>query len=176
MLLAAFARLLVSRPDVRLTCFGYGPVRWLVDIVREMDLSHAVDVVDNRLAGSFLESYLDMLRRHDVVLAPSIRAASGDDEGGPALTLVMAQAAGKPVIASDFPGIERSVTSGVEGLIVPAGDEAALHDAMLALDRDVERWRAFGAAGRVRAMREFSDATHWEFLWSSYARLAGGGV
>ena len=99
-----------------------------------------------------------MLRRHDVVLAPSIRAASGDDEGGPALTLVMAQAAGKPVIASDFPGIERSVTSGVEGLIVPAGDVAALHDAMLALDCDVERWRAFGAAGRVRAIRDFSDA------------------
>jgi glycosyltransferase involved in cell wall biosynthesis len=170
-LLAAFKPLLQERPGIRLTCFGYGDPAWLHKAVADMDLSASVEVVDNRLSGSFLDPYLDMLRRHDVVLAPSVRATSGDDEGGPALTLVMAQAAGKPVIASNFPGIERSVSDGVEGLIVPEGDPDALHGAMASIDGDADAWRRFGRAGRARVMEEFSDASYWAFLRASYDQM-----
>lgn len=163
-LLQAFRSLVDAGLPVTLTCFGYGPLQWLVRAIHAHKLDSLVRVVDNCQSGDFIAEYITQLRAHDVVLAPSVRAADGDDEGGPALTLVMAQAAGKPVIASDFPGCERSVTDGVEGRVVPSGDSKALFEAMLSLVGAVSEWRRFGDAGRIRVSQDFSDDAYWSQL------------
>lgn len=172
-LLAAFKGLIYAGLPVRLTCFGYGPTDWLVQAVAAQGLGEVVRIVNNQQSGSFTEDYVGLLREHDVVLAPSVRAANGDDEGGPALTLVMAQAAGKPVIVSDFPGAERSVSDGHEGLVVPAGDVAALQRAMSCLVGQHLLWQRFGQAGQQRVVQEFSDAAYWDHLQGWYASCAG---
>ena len=172
LLLQAFKRLHDDGLPATLTCFGYGPSDWLAQAIAEAGLSDAVRVVNNGQSGNFAAEYEAMLRDHDVVLAPSIRSRNGDDEGGPALTLVMAQAAGKPVIVSDFPGAERSVTDGCEGVVVPAGDATALHRAMSALAAQPQCWHALGQAGRQRVMREFSDQAYWNVLSDWYAQAA----
>lgn len=167
-LLAAFARLVRDGSDALLTCYGYGPSAWLVEAVAAAGLYERVQVVDNGQTGDFASAYERVLRDHDIVLAPSIRSRNGDDEGGPALTLVMAQAAGKPVIVSDFPGAERSVDDGVEGLVVPAGDVDALHAAMACLAAAPDRWQPMGQAGRKRVLADFSEATYWSSLRDWY--------
>lgn len=167
-LLKAYQRLVNAGFPVALTCFGYGPVEWLLRAIDEFDLNDHVDVIDNRQTGDFITEYVSQLRKHDVVIAPSVRAANGDDEGGPALTLVMAQAAGKPVIASDFPGAERSVRDGYEGRVVASGDEVALYEAMVSLVGAETEWCRFGNAGRLNVSRDFSDAVYWAELKNWY--------
>jgi colanic acid/amylovoran biosynthesis glycosyltransferase len=168
----AFAKHLESYPDHRLTCWGYGDGDRLRARVRTLGLQHSVEVINNESEESFDDAYLEQLRGHEVVLAPSVRAARGDDEGGPALTAVLAQVAGKAVILSDFPGSERSVSDGVEGLIVPQNDAAALAGAMACLARDAELALAMGIRGRERATREFSRDAYRDELVSWYKRLA----
>src|SRR5436190_11461925 len=92
----AFARHLQRYPDHRLTCWGYGDSRRLRERVRILCLDQNVSIINNELEGPFDDAYLAQLRDHDAVLAPSVRAARGDDEGGPALTAVLAQVAGTP--------------------------------------------------------------------------------
>jgi colanic acid/amylovoran biosynthesis glycosyltransferase len=170
-LLQAFAQLLARHPDHRLTCWGYGDSGRLRATVRSLGLEASVSVINNEDDGPFDDAYLAQLRQHDVVLAPSVRAARGDDEGGPALTAVLAQVAGKAVILSDFPGSERSVSDGFEGLIVPQGDVKALKTAMDRLASDPDLARTMGTNGRQRAMREFSREAYRDALLGWYRRL-----
>jgi len=171
-LLRAFRLHLSDHPGDHLTCWGYGDARWLEKRVGELGLVDRVSVIDNRGQGEFDAAYLKQLNRHDAVLAPSVRSSRGDDEGGPALTAVLAQVAGKPVILSDFPGSERSVTDGVEGLIAPQGDPIALSEAMHRLASDPDAARRMGAAGRTRATREFSRTAFRDSLLGWYRTLA----
>jgi colanic acid/amylovoran biosynthesis glycosyltransferase len=169
--LLAFRELLKHQHDAHLTCWGYGETAQLMALIDSYGLNSSVTVIDNRLQVEFDSAYIDQLRCHDVILAPSIQSSRGDDEGGPALTAVLAQATGKPVIYSDFPGSECSVTNGVEGYIVPQGDSQKLLDAMLALTKDVPRARAMGLAGRARVMREFDRRRYGDSLISLYSNI-----
>jgi glycosyltransferase involved in cell wall biosynthesis len=168
----AFAQHLQAYPQNHLTCWGYGDSRGLRERVRILQLDQSVDVINNEAEGPFDQAYLRQLEKHDVIVAPSIRAARGDDEGGPALTAVLAQVAGKPVILSDFPGSERSVTNGVEGLIVPQGNSTALAEAMDQLSESAELAHLMGRRGRERAVREFSRTAFRDALLGWYRKLA----
>lgn len=170
--LRAFKQHLEHHPESRLTCWGYGHSTWLRKLVDELGLGDRVAVIDNAAEGPFDQAYLKRLHEHDAVLAPSVRSARGDDEGGPALTAVLAQVAGKPVIVSDFPGHERSVTDRVEGLVVPQGDVLSLAEAMIALSSDREPARAMGHAGRERALRAFDRSAYRDALLGWYRTLA----
>ena len=173
-LLDAFRRLVDEQPHHRLTCWGgYGDAKPIQTRNEQLGLGESVVVVCNRDQGPFEAAYIAQLRHHDVVLAPSVKAKGGDDEGGPALTAVLAQVAGKPVIFSDFPGSERSVTDGVEGLIVPQGDSMALAKAMITMAADPARAREMGQAGRARALIQFSRTAYRHALLDCYRRLAG---
>jgi glycosyltransferase involved in cell wall biosynthesis len=171
--LDAFARHRQSRPDARLTCWGYGPDQWLREAIAARRLSDFVNVRQSADPRGFDAAYRDELARHDVVLAPSVKAASGDDEGGPALTAVLAQLAGKPVVYSDFPGSECSVTNGAEGFIVPQNDAAALAEAMNRLASDLAGAAAMGRAGRARVLAGFSPEAYWSGIEAWYRELAG---
>ena len=81
----------------------------------------------------------------DVFLAP---ARGGESFG---VVLVEAMAAGLPVVASDIPGYREVVRDGVEGLLVPPDDPAALAAAVRRLLRDPDLAGALAAAGRARA-------------------------
>jgi starch synthase len=69
-----------------------------------------------------------------------------------------AMACGTAVVASRVGGIPEVVADGETGLLVPPENPAALADAISALLNDPDRASAMGAAGRVRAVAEFS----WE--------------
>jgi glycosyltransferase involved in cell wall biosynthesis len=84
-----------------------------------------------------------------------------------------AMAAGKPVISTDVPsGVSWVNQDGRTGLVVRAGDVAALRDAMtrLAADRDLRA--ALGAAGRARVEQEFTLERLRERLRQFYEETA----
>lgn len=167
-LFQAFKIFLRDHPNARLTCWGYGPKAWLENLANSLGLSSYVQVIDNHLTDDFDNAYIDILKAHDVILVPSITSSKGDDEGGPALTAVMAQAAGKPVITSDFPGSERSVANGIEGIVIPQNNIQALVDAMEKITANPVEAARMGQAGRMRVLKEFSLDAYKKFLLNCY--------
>ncbi|UKN41785.1 glycosyltransferase family 4 protein [Mycobacterium lepromatosis] len=100
------------------------------------------------------------MRSADVYCAPNI---GGESFG---IVLVEAMAAGTPVVASDLDAFRRVLRDGEVGHLVPAGDSAALTDALVALLRnDVLRER-YVAAG-AEAVRRYD----WSVVASQIMRV-----
>ncbi|GAA5179326.1 glycosyltransferase family 4 protein [Niveibacterium umoris] len=82
--------------------------------------------------------------------------ASTQGEGMPR-ALLEAASCGKPMVATDVPGSRELVVDGVNGLLVPPGDPAALAAAILALLDDPARAARMGAQARADVLAELSD-------------------
>jgi colanic acid/amylovoran biosynthesis glycosyltransferase len=94
------------------------------------------------------------LERSDVLVAGSVTAADGDEEGIPNV-LKEAMALGLPVVGTRHAGIPELIEDGVSGVLVPERDEAALADALQRLAREPGRWTAMGRAGRAKIEMEY---------------------
>jgi glycosyltransferase involved in cell wall biosynthesis len=66
-------------------------------------------------------------------------------------------AAGLPVVATRIGGVGEVVEKGRTGLLAPAGDDAALADAILRLAGDSDLRVRLGRRGRERACTLFSE-------------------
>lgn len=108
-----------------------------------------------------------MMAESLAVLVPSITARDGDREGL-GLVAVEALAAGTPVIAYDYGAIRDVVTPGVNGLLVPPGDIAALARALA----DVAAGNTLPVidAGKRDAIRRRFD---WRQVAAGYRALYG---
>jgi glycosyltransferase involved in cell wall biosynthesis len=105
----------------------------------------------------------------DILVLPSLSEARPR-------TIIEAMFLGVPVVASNVGGIPGLVADGETGLLVPAGDAAALGAALgrLAASRDLRE--RFGAAAKARAIREFDPertALQYLRLYRSLARTSG---
>jgi phosphatidylinositol alpha-mannosyltransferase len=101
---------------------------------------HALGKVDDATKAA-------CLREADVLVAPSL---GGESFG---MVLTEAFAAGTPVVASDIPGYAGVVRHGVEGLLVPPADAAALASALRDLALDPQRRGAMASAAAAQAPR-----------------------
>jgi glycosyltransferase involved in cell wall biosynthesis len=72
------------------------------------------------------------------------------------IAVLEAMACGLPVLACDVGGTAEAVAEGVNGALVPPGDQEALVAALRRLTADPDGLRRMGDAGRERAEREFS--------------------
>ena len=82
-----------------------------------------------------------------------VSPASGQESFG--IVLVEAMASGRAVVASDIPGYRSVVNPGIDGVVTPPGDVAALARAVAALADDPARRATLARAGRARSL-EFS--------------------
>lgn len=156
-LIDAFGSIVRAGVDARLTMIGYGPFKGAIEeAVRGHGLSDRVTIVDTQLTSSFSEIYREALDDHDIFVLPSTTGVNGDDEGGPALTMICAQAAGLPAICTPFPGAERSVVDGVTGLFCRQDDAGSLAERMQWLAAHREAWNAIGKVGSDRVRTNFS--------------------
>ncbi len=90
-------------------------------------------------------------RDHHLACLPS--------RGGEGLprTLLEAAACGRAIVTSDVPGCRRLVRDGLEGILVPPGDPAALADALARLASDPGSIARMGQAARVRVLDGFTE-------------------
>jgi len=90
-----------------------------------------------------------VLCQSHVVCLPSYR------EGLPKV-LLEAAACGRAIVTTSAPGCSSVVRHGENGLLVPIKNSQALADAILSLLENKELRTQMGAAGRARAVKEFS--------------------
>ena len=137
-LIKAFMEIQRQLNDARLLIVGEG------DLKREYrslssHIEHKVifagNVDDDELPNYYAAS--------DLLVLPSI-----DRSEGFGLTLLEANATGKPVVASNVGGIPSVVTDGVNGLLVPPCDEKTLAKTVINLLRDEDRLLEIGRNGR----------------------------
>ena len=91
---------------------------------------------------------IELLSHATLFVCPSVYEPLG-------IVNLEAMACGTAVVASRVGGIPEVVVDGETGLLVPPGDATALADAINELVAAPERARAFGEAGRGRAVDEF---------------------
>ncbi|MGE0483660.1 MAG: glycosyltransferase family 4 protein [Gammaproteobacteria bacterium] len=139
LLLEAFAAVRATRPGLRLRIYGEGPARAALEAQRRsLGLDAAVD-----LPGATSEPAAALRAGKLFVLSSRYE--------GFGLVLAEAMALGLPVVATDCPsGPADIVRDGVDGLLVPPGDVAALAEAMARLLDDPVLARQLAArAGEV---------------------------
>jgi glycosyltransferase involved in cell wall biosynthesis len=89
------------------------------------------------------DELLNYYAASDLLVLPSI-----DRSEGFGLTLLEANATGKPVVASRVGGIPSVVKHGVNGLLVPPRDEKTLAETITNLMKDEDRFHEMGLNGR----------------------------
>jgi len=100
------------------------------------------------------------------VVAPFVRAASGDQEGLP-VVLMEAIGCGCPIVASDIPGVRDLAGEDSEDTLVPPGDVPALAVAITCLLDDPQRAVALAVARRAACMHRID----WSSVAAAYARV-----
>ena len=95
------------------------------------------------------DKVLSAMENAHILLAPSLTASSGDQEGIP-VVLMEAMAMGLPVVSMFHSGIPELVENGISGVLVPPGDSNALEQALYTLISNSESWIDMGKASRNR--------------------------
>jgi glycosyltransferase involved in cell wall biosynthesis len=83
---------------------------------------------------------------------------------GAGVVIMEAMAFELPVVATDVGGVPEVVERDSEGLLVPAGDAAALADALEVVMDDPERAREMGRRGRAKIEQDFRAERSAELL------------
>jgi glycosyltransferase involved in cell wall biosynthesis len=105
------------------------------------------------------------LEASDVYVLPSRQEGSGS------VALLEALQAGAAIIASGIDGIPEDITDGVDGLLVPAGDPAALAAKIRELLADPPRRERLGRAARATYERRFAAEVTASQLRELYEEL-----
>ena len=143
------------------------------------EVDHAlVDAVRSRTATMglgdrviFVERTTDVaayLQASDIFAVPSSREGLSN-------ALLEAMSCGLPCVAAAIPGVTDSVIeSGVNGFVVPPGDERALADALAGLLRDDGLKREIGGRARRTILERYSIQSVAERYLSIYTQLSDG--
>ena len=164
-LLAAFARLKWSWPNIRLLVVGPGSLD--EDSARMLGERNIEDVVFTGAVSE--EEKVRYYKTADIFCTP----ATGHESFG--VVLLEAMAAGKPIVATEIEGYSSVITHGKEALLVPPKSEERLADAIATLLEDPGLARRLGDNGRVR-VREFNwdvVAGRVEDFYTSLLRAPG---
>ena len=139
MLLRAAARLTQAWPNVRYVLVGEGSTRPALEAqAAAAGITGRVTFTGARAHQAGVQQLFDV-----AVLCSS-------DEAFPN-TVVEAMAAGRPVVATRVGGVQDAVVPGETGILVSAGNDEELAQALNTLLRDAPRREAMGRAGRDRA-------------------------
>lgn len=153
-LVAAFARVRATLPEARLVLVGYGGEEAaLREAAARAGVADAVTFAGERASFEVLPSF-------DLFVQPSLYESQG-------LAILEAMAAGRPVIATDVGGVRDVIRDGQTGLLVPAGDAAALAAAIVSLAGAPERAGALAVRARADVRERFSV----DRMVAAYARL-----
>jgi len=132
------------RPRLRLVLVGDGPLKAQCEAV----LAEA-GMADLAWLPGERRDVADVMRGLDCFALPSLAEGISN-------TILEAMASGLPVVATQVGGNADLVRDGVTGRIVPAGDAAAMAEALVQLAGDPAAAAAMGRAGRDDAERLYS--------------------
>ena len=114
---------------------------------------------------------LEFLDNAHILIAPSVTAPNGDQEGIPN-TVKEGMAVGLPVLSTLHSGIPELVEEGVSGFLVPEHDTSALTERLVYLLEHPECWAQLGRAGRAKIEAEYDIEVLNDRLVELYQQLA----
>jgi colanic acid/amylovoran biosynthesis glycosyltransferase len=142
----AVANVLTHFPDLEYNIVGDGDLRTeLAELIHTLGIAEQVKLLGWRNQTEVVE----LLQRSHILLAPSVTAKDGNQEGIP-VALMEAMAMGLPIISTYHTGIPELVEDDVSGFLVPERDVAALADKISDLVHRPEHWAAIADAARRR--------------------------
>jgi colanic acid/amylovoran biosynthesis glycosyltransferase len=116
------------------------------------------------------EEVVGILGGSHILVAPSITASTGDQEGIPN-ALKEGMAMGLPVLSTVHGGIPELVQDGVSGFLVPEGDARALAEKLCLLAESPGLWQKMGQSGRARIEAEYDTDVLNDRLVGLYGNL-----
>ena len=150
--LLALAAVLRDEPAARLSMVGDGPLLGPCQALAEgLGIADRVDFL-GVLEPSAVATAMSRSR---AFVQHSIGASDGDSEGNP-VSILEAQTAGLPVVATRHAGIPEVVIEGETGFLVAERDVAGMAAGMLRTIREPRLAGELGAAGRRRALETYS--------------------
>ena len=99
-----------------------------------------------------------MLGLAHLFVAPFVETESGDKDGIPT-ALLEGMSTGLPAVATDVGSIPEVIENGLDGVLVPQRNPAALADAIESLLLDPERRQRLGRAAAETVRRRFDAKT-----------------
>jgi glycosyltransferase involved in cell wall biosynthesis len=158
-LLEAYARLVTLWPELELVVVGRLREGRTAEMLERLDLKARVRFVHDLSRDEMAE----LFGRATICVTPSLYEGFG-------LPAAEAMACGAPVVVTDGGALPEVV--GDAGVVVPAGDAAALEAAIASLLDDPGRRRALGDAAAARARTHFN----WDRVADIYERVLSDAV
>lgn len=144
--------------EVQVALAGDGPERASLEAqIAQSRLTERVRLLGHRTDTA------DIYRAVDALVLPSHMEAFP-------MVLLEAMACAKPVIATRVGDVERIVSEGQDGYIVPPAKPEALADAIAALIGQEERGSAMGRSGSAKVRERFSSRTMAQRYLTLYER------
>lgn len=160
-LLQAFSRVADVIHDVDLLLVGDGPLRAeLEQLVRSLGLADRVRFLGVR------DDVADILAIADVFALTSVSEAAS-------ITLLEAMASNVPVVVTAVGGNPEMVRHGIDGLLAPRGDAAAIAAAIITLLSAPETARALAQSAAERVSSRYTLARTIDRYYSLYCRAQG---
>jgi glycosyltransferase involved in cell wall biosynthesis len=162
LLLAAFAKLRQSHPDIVLVIAGDGDAAYLAELKA---LAQQLDIADAVIWTGFLtgRAKLAALAAADLFVLPSYSENFG-------IAVVEAMAAGLPVVISDQVGIHHEVSKGNAGLVTPCQVEP-LRAALWQLVTNSTQRQQLGSNGKQLVEQLFSQSAMTQHLLAMYEQV-----
>ena len=148
-------------PDAHLVIFGEGELR----PVLEKQITH-LSLAKHVLLPGFREDVLSLVKSADLFVMSSVAEGLGT-------SLLDAMACSRPIVATTAGGIPEIVEDGVNGLLVPPRDAAALAAAIVRALKDQSLRARMGEAGFARVQERFTVERMVEQTAGVYSSVAG---
>lgn len=165
--IAAVAELLKKGLNLDYDIVGEGPERQILrQAIHDAGATDRIRLVGPKDQGEILE----MFRSHEVLIAPSVRAGDGNEEGIPNV-LKEAMAAGLPVVATRSGDISELIQNGVNGLLVEPSDSHDLGQAIQRLYDDSAIWAPMAEKARQSILERYDTEKLADELIAIYREL-----
>ncbi|MCM3569379.1 glycosyltransferase [Neobacillus mesonae] len=148
----AVTELIKKGYNIELSIIGDGPLKQDLEVrITENNMNNHIKI----LGWKTQEEIIQLLKKADLFLAPSITSKDGDMEGIP-VVLMEAMAMGKPIISTYHSGIPELIIDNENGWLVPERDVESLSKKIAyAIDNHIN-WEQIGKAAR-RTVSEKHD-------------------
>jgi colanic acid/amylovoran biosynthesis glycosyltransferase len=165
--LEAVAQVITSGRAIVYDIVGDGQLRSALErLIERLGIAKSV-----RLLGwKNHQEVVGILESSQVLIAPSVTAGDGDEEGIPNV-VKEAMAMGLPVVSTQHAGIPELVTDGESGFLVPERSVDALAERIMYLCDHPEIWPQMSRAARRKVEAEFDIGRLSKDLVALYAAL-----
>ncbi len=159
LLVAAFHKVVASFPQAKLFLVGEGKME---NALRR--LVSTLDLVDKVIFLPKINKTSEILPIFDVFVMPSRQEGLG-------ISVMEAQAAGLPVVASNVGGLPDIIEDGKTGILVRQGDVGDLSEAIIFLLRNKQAAMKMGKLAKMQAKKRYSADTMVEKTLAVYEKV-----